>query len=339
MKRLITLSLALLFLVALLSFTVTYTVRFTESAVLTTFGRAGDDAVTREAGLNFKWPYPIQSVTKYDTRVRFLEARLETQQTADDRQIIVRAFCLWRVSDPSRFFRNFSDAGDSAEDQYRKAESILSANLRSAMAETSRYRMDELFTDDPSASKLPELERRILDRLVGAETDVGSLAEAGIEVEVLGINNIRLPEATTRNVIDRMSADRDRLAQALRSEGEARATAIRESALQNANAIRAFANRRAEEIRALGERESAPFLARMAEEEELAVFLREIEFLRNALAKRATLVWPFETPGMNLFNPSAIESYDSSTGVLPGLAGEVGQVGGSRPAADARDGE
>ncbi len=38
-------------------------------------------------------PYLIQSVTKYDTRLRILQARSETQQTADDRQIIVEAFC------------------------------------------------------------------------------------------------------------------------------------------------------------------------------------------------------------------------------------------------------
>ena len=322
MKRLITLVLSLLFLVALLSFTVTYTVRFTESAVLTTFGRADDGSITTEPGLKFKWPYPIQSVTKYDTRVRFHEALLETQQTADDRQIVVRAFCLWRVSDPAAFFRNFSDAGDRAEEQYRKAESIIGANLRSALAETSAYRLDELFTSDASESKLPELENRILQALTRAETDIGALSEAGLEVVELGINSIRLPEATTRNVFDRMSADRDRLAQTLRSEGQARASAIRDTATQNANAIRDFAEARADEIRALGDIESVPFLQQMAEEEGLAVLQRELEFLRNNASKKSTLVLPFSTSGLELFDPATIQSWDATSQVLPGRAGQ-----------------
>ena len=74
-------------------FMVTFSVRFTEAAVVTTFGKASETSVVNqdgdEAGLYFKWPYPVQSVTKYDRRVRILESRSETQLTADDRPIIV----------------------------------------------------------------------------------------------------------------------------------------------------------------------------------------------------------------------------------------------------------
>ena len=62
----------LLLIGALMSYMVLYTVRFTEAAVETRFGKAGPDAVKREPGLYFKLPYPIDSVTSYDVRTRFL---------------------------------------------------------------------------------------------------------------------------------------------------------------------------------------------------------------------------------------------------------------------------
>jgi regulator of protease activity HflC (stomatin/prohibitin superfamily) len=60
----------LVFVLALLAFACAFTVRFTETAVVTRFGQAGEDAVKREAGLYFKLPYPFESMTKYDTLVR-----------------------------------------------------------------------------------------------------------------------------------------------------------------------------------------------------------------------------------------------------------------------------
>src|SRR5262245_35688907 len=100
----------------------TYTVRFTETAVLTTFGKASEADVIKEPGLGLKATDPIQSVTKYDKRVRLLTVKLETQQTADSKQVIVEGFCTWRVDDPLKFFQSFSNAGDRADEHYRKAE-------------------------------------------------------------------------------------------------------------------------------------------------------------------------------------------------------------------------
>src|ERR1043165_1762196 len=107
------------FLIALLAFTVTYTVRFTEAAVVTTFGKADQSDVHAKPGLGVKWPYPIQSVTTYDTRVRVVTSKFEQMATADARQVVVETFCTWRVKDPLVFFQKFSNAGDRAEDHFR----------------------------------------------------------------------------------------------------------------------------------------------------------------------------------------------------------------------------
>lgn len=307
--------LAVLFVLAIIAFAFTYTVRFTEKAVVTTFGRAGENAVIESPGLKFKWPYPIQSVTKYDTQVRVLQTRSQTQQTADDAQIIVEAFATWRVSNPLSFFQRFSNAGGRAEDHYSQAEDILRTTLRSALGETSKYRLDELFNADPQQSKLGELERRIFAQLGSQALDAGGqsggLGDYGIEVTLVGVNRVVLPEDTTKEVIKRMGANRDRLAQELESQGAARATAIRAKASADARKIRAFAERRAAEIRAKGEDEASEFLAQQASHPELAVFLQNVEMMREAMAKRFTLVLSASDFGMGLFSPSALEGLGS----------------------------
>ena len=101
---------AIVFILMLIAFSATYTVRFTEIGVKTTFGSANESSIVNEPGLHFKAPYPFQSVTKYDKRIRLVQTRSETVQTADDFQIIVESYLFYRVSDPLKFFRSFSNA-------------------------------------------------------------------------------------------------------------------------------------------------------------------------------------------------------------------------------------
>lgn len=309
MKRMLMFGLFLVIVIGFGFFLFTYQVRFTESAVVTTFGKANEDDVKAKPGLKFRLPSPFQSVTKYDTRVRVLSTKAATQQTADDRQIVVEAFCTWRVSDPLRFYQSFSNAGPRPTDHLKKAETQLRQALSAAIGETSRYRMDQLFTSDPSGSKLPELEQMILatmDKTERGET----LADYGIKAIDVGINRISLPEATTAKVFDRMKATRQRLAEEAVSQGESVAQTIRSSAKSDAERIKAFADRRAREIMALGDVEAQQFLAQMKEDPELAVFLKELDLLRDSYFKQATLVLPGFPPGSNLLSPNALSGLE-----------------------------
>lgn len=305
MKLQLMITMALVVLVALVSRMVTYSVRFTEVAVVTTFGEASEKSTVAEPGLHFKAPYPIQAVTKYDTRIRFLQTRSETQQTADDRQIVVEAFAMWRVEDPLLFFQRFSGAGDREADHYRRAEEILRSAMRSAMAESSRYRMDELFTSE-GRSKLPELEAGVLSTMVGTSVGTQTLASSGIKVESVGISRVVLPEETTTAVFERMAADRDRLVKQIESQGLSAAETIRSTAQSKAQRISEFANARGAEIRTRGDIEAAKYLELMNQEPALAIFLREMDLLANAMAKRATLVLSTDMPGIRSFRPDAM---------------------------------
>jgi membrane protease subunit HflC len=302
-RRTIIFGITIVFALALLARAVTYTVRFTEAAVLTTFGRAAESARNIQPGLHFKAPDPIQSVTKYDTRKRFVQTSSETQQTKDSRQLIVEGYCTWKVSDPLEFFKRFSNAGASAREHFDKAETVIRDNLRSALGETSKYSMDELFTAGGRPSKLPELEQRVLGALKG-----GSLEAYGIRIEEVGINRLRLPEEVTKAVMESMRSDRNRLVQTLKSRGDSQAQTITTAAEANASRIEKFAEAYAEEIRRQGEVEATRYVAQMNEAPELAIFLKQVDMMKSALAKRMTFIFTTDQPGFEGMTPTAMSS-------------------------------
>lgn len=305
-----------LLLLAFGSFAMTYTVRFTESAVLTTFGSAGEDAIKSSPGLYLKLPYPFQNVTKYDTRARLIQTRSATQQTRDDSQVIVEAFAVWTVDDPLEFFQRFSSAGRRAEDHYERAEEILRSALQSAVGETSNFSLAELFRPEQGGSAIPDLEARMLEVLTGGAGETGSgLSDYGVSVAFVGVNRVVLPEQTTQKVIQRMGENRDRLAAELQTQGTALAQSLQAQANADAEKIRAFAQRRAAEIRAQGEFEAAEYLAQQNELPELAVFLDQVAMLRGALAERFTLIVSEDDAAFNIFSPGALNGLEA--GQLP----------------------
>lgn len=310
-KRLVLWGVVALFVVAIASFMMTYTVSFNEAAVLTTFGQADEDAEAIREGLHFKLPYPFQSVTKYDTRVRLVQARAEAIQTADSRQIIVESFCLWRVSDPLQFYRRFNSAGERSEDHYREAERTLRDWLRSSLMLTSRYGLGELFPGEGGTSKLVDLESAVLTNLRERATsdDEGSGLEAyGIQIVQVGINRVALPQETTQTVIERMRTNRARLVKSIESRGLAEASAIESQADSNARRIMSFAELRGEEIKSQGDLEAAQYLAEMAVKPELAVFLKNLDLWRELTSKRTTLLFSTSFPGFELLSPDALSS-------------------------------
>jgi regulator of protease activity HflC (stomatin/prohibitin superfamily) len=148
-----------------------------------------------------------------------------------------------------------------------------------------------------------------------------------------------LPEETTKAVFERMGASRDRLAAEIEAKGQAVAQAIRDTAENEARMIRAFADSRAQEIRKQGDREAATYLGQMNSNPELAVFLRRMEFLRDATAKRMTFVFPTSMPGFDLVKPDSLNGLKK--GQIPAmpnldraLSQQPAQADGGRPVSD-----
>ena len=96
-----------------------YTVGETERAVITTFGKV---TAVKEAGLQFKLPYPIQDVYKVDMTTRkitigygeglnsnYIKEDESRMITGDFNVVSVDFFMEWKVSDPQKYLFNSID--------------------------------------------------------------------------------------------------------------------------------------------------------------------------------------------------------------------------------------
>lgn len=295
--------------ILVLAFMVTYVVRFNEAAVVTTFGRAGPESVVTQPGLRLKWPYPFQKVVSYDTRIRFIEASKEQQQTAEKSQLLVTSFVTWRVSDPLKFFQSFGGGNDTnAREHYRKAEDIIKSKLRSASTAVSQFTTGELLSATVGGSKIPDLETQMLDRLKAGDS---SLLAYGIEPMKVGVSAIGLPMDTTRAVFEQMKASRAKIANETSTRGTSEAATIRAAAENDAKRIQAFANALAGSIRSKGDTEAAQFLTQMKDDPQLAVFIQNMEFMRKSWSNRLTLVLPTSMPGFEMFRTDATRTFNN----------------------------
>ena len=74
----------------------------TQFAVVTRFGDILN--VVLEPGLNTKAPF-IDSVKKFDKRIRTYDVPPERIYTKDKKTLLVDTYALWRISDPEEFIK------------------------------------------------------------------------------------------------------------------------------------------------------------------------------------------------------------------------------------------
>ena len=268
MKRVVNLIVAGAILLALLGYMITFTVRFNEAAIVTTFGNTGEGSVYNapgalsgtpgdEAGLHFKWPWPISQVArKYDTRIHVTDNVLEQQQLADNQTITVNTYLAWRISDPLKFYKK---VGSSAA-----ALDSLNLGIQAARSIFGQYTFDQLTNSDPSKLKLDELEQEMERRV---QQELAAL-DNGITVEDVGIKRLMLPESVSMIVVDRMRSERSRMAAAARVEGEATSQTLRQNAESQRSLITEFAKATASELEAERRQRAQEILARFAPDED-----------------------------------------------------------------------
>ncbi len=249
-------------------------------------------------GLHVKWPYPVETVWKHDGRIQSYEltrGQVEQIPTADEYQIIVTTYVLWRVGDPAVFLKAVKDTAS--------AEQKLDDIVRSARLNVlGRHNLTELVNVDPAKVKLPEIEKEILTAVQGQARE-----KYGIEVVFTGFKQIGVPEDVTGKIFARMQAERERKSKAYRDEGRLAARQIEERAKLTASELLTTAESEAKGIRGEGDRAAAEYYAVFGQAPELAAFLRKLESLRSMVTEKTTLVLDTRTAPFDLLQPGATE--------------------------------
>jgi membrane protease subunit HflC len=252
-------------------------VRETESALVLTFGKPGNKAIT-EPGLNYKWPAPIQMVYKFDSRLRVYEGVIEETTTRGGEPIVVTAYIVWKIAEPLKFFE--------AVGNDQRAQEHLASQLRDKRNSIiGQHYFSDFVNSDPNKIKFAEIEQQIKKELAGAV-----LENYGIEIRDVGIKQLGVSEKVTQDVFERMIADRTRKTQAIVAAGNAEAGKIRSDAESKRTMILAAAQARAKAIRGQGDAEAAKFYKELEQDSALAIFLRQTEALKKILKDRATVV-------------------------------------------------
>lgn len=277
----------LLFIFAMILFA--FQVRQTEVAVVTTFGRYSESSTKTDPGLYFRLPWPIQNVYKFDNRIQNFERKFEQTTTRDARNLLITIYIGWRIADPQIFLQRFD--GD-----VNKAKQNLENLVRDAKnGVIGQHPFSDLISTNPEQLKFEAIQNEMLASIQGKAKE-----NYGIEVSMVGIKQLGLPEAITGKVFERMREERQRLVKRYQGEGEARAIEIRAEADRQRREILAEADAKATVMMGQAQAEANKYYEEFEKAPELAVFLLQLKALEEATANKTTLILDPNTKPFNL---------------------------------------
>ncbi len=253
-----------------------FVVHQTEVGIVTRFGKPKADLA--EPGLHFKLPWPVDHVLRLDQRLLVFDNEPAEMLTLDKRNILVDSFILWRIADPLKFAQTLRTRLEAEARLLDLTASELGAAIGSEP-------MSHLINVEPTQVKIREVATRVAEAIQATTRD-----SFGIELVDLRINGLNLPPQNRASVIERMRAERGRIATAYRSEGEEEALKIEAESSKEQEALLAEAEARAEALRGQGEAQALALLAEAyAEDPEFYRFLRSLESYETILDDDTTI--------------------------------------------------
>ena len=273
---------ALLVLALMVLSSSTYVVSETEQVIITQFGEPRGGPIGAP-GLHFKVPF-IQKVNVFEKRFLEWDGSPNQMPTKDKRFIWVDMYARWRVTDPLKFFQRLRDERGAQS----RLDDILDGETRNAVAS---YDLIELVRSSNRApDTIPiesEEERIVLEKIAKGRraiaTGVLEAARArtldlGIEVLDIRLKRINYVDEVAKDVYARMIAERRRIAERFRSEGEGQAARIQGERQRDLQRIQSEAYRLAQELRGKADAEATAIYAEAyGRDAEFYAFFKSLE--------------------------------------------------------------
>ena len=253
-----------------------YTVSETEQVIITRLGEPVGDPVV-QSGLHFKVPF-IERVNVFEKRFLEWDGNPNQVPTRDKRFIWVDTYARWRIVDPLLFFQRLRDERGAQS----RLDDILDGETRNAVAQHDLIELVRSTNRNPEDVPIEsEEESVILDKIAQGRQEItreilttaqSRTADLGIEILDIRFKRINYVEEVQQDVFARMIAERQRIAQQFRSEGQGEAARIdgereRElaqivsEAYREAEALRGEADAEATQIYAAAYNKDADFYA------------------------------------------------------------------------------
>jgi len=271
-----------------------YTIDQTQQVVITQFGEPIGEPIT-EPGLHVKIPF-IQKVNYFEKRLLAWDGLPTQVPTKDKRYIWVDTTARWRIVDPLKFLQTVGGERTALG----RLDDIIDSATRNQITNHLLY---ELVRDSGREFIETEVSLEIEEEIgvvqYGREKiSRGILEEAitvvpqfGIELVDVRIKRLNYVEQVREGVYARMIAERKRVAEQYRSEGQGKKAEIegrREKELQR---ITSEAYRTAQEIKGKADAEATTIYAEAYNKgPEFYSFLRTLEIYEDAMDEDTWLI-------------------------------------------------
>lgn len=241
---------------------------------------SGSVKIEMGSGLQFKMPF-VDKVETYSARLYTYISDSEVVNTLEKKQYYITTYAQWNITDPALFSLKLGSM-TAAENQLDNIIHPVIVQLINRMVAD-----DFISNKDALNAALQE----------GLRTINRDMCVRGIEVVDIQIHRTILPAANIESTYARMQADRAKVAQQLRSEGDEaynkavaaadlEARQIEAQSVSEAGKIRGEAEARALEIYAEAYSVDAEFYA----------YWRSLQALEKAVGENATLVLDQNNP-------------------------------------------
>ena len=265
MKRSNMIQLGVLFGLVIVFSQSAYTVTEVAQVIITQFGEPVGRPVV-EPGLHFKIPF-VQRTNVFDKRFLEWDGSPNQVPTKDKRFIWVDTYARWRITDPLLFFQRLRDERGAQS----RLDDILDGETRNAVAQHDLIELVRSTNRNPEDVPIEsEEEAVILERIALGrqeitreilETASGRTADLGIELLDLRLKRINYVEEVQQDVFARMIAERQRVAEQFRSEGQGESARIHGERERELAQIQSEAYRIAEELRGTADAEASRIYA------------------------------------------------------------------------------
>lgn len=277
-------------LVILASGLIFYQVDEREYAVITQFGEP--IKAIKKAGLNWKLPDPIQSVTRFDNRQKTYELGETEYLTGDKKNVMIDNYVVWEISEPIKYMRTVKNRIGA---ETRLAD-ILSSEIGIGIG---KFDLSSLISTEPERIKFGQM-------IVGVKEEISRKAkEYGIEITDVKVTLLNFPERNKLSVFRRMKAERERIAKGYRSEGTEKALKIRAEADKQKKIILSEAYKTAQKIKGEGEAMAIKTYAEAYEKDiKFYELIRTLESYEKFIDGKTTVVLSADSELLKFINTS-----------------------------------
>ena len=234
--------------------------------------------VITEPGLNFKLPPPFQNVSYIDKRLLTLDSMdTEPMLTAEKQRVVIDWYVRWRITDPQAYIRNVGLDENAGAMQLNRV-------VRNAVQEEINRRTVRELISTRRETLMADVKREVTEAVKGDKP-------WGIDIVDVRITRADYVESITESVYRRMQAERQRVANELRSTGAAEGEKIRADADRQREITVANAYRDAQKVKGLGDAEAARLYAEaFGQDAQFAKFYRSLEAYKASFANKSDVL-------------------------------------------------